>query len=185
MGISKKVKFRPELARGLEIYTGPIFEVFFLNSQVKSSIAAGGRYDKIIGNFLNKDKTVPALGFSFGIEPIIADMLIDAESYPNLIKKKTTVDILIVPIKIEYEDVIPIINKLRKKGLKCDIYMKKKKGLQGGLGLANFLGIPVTIIIGKKEIDSGKITIKNMVEEEQITVEMKKAPSAIKKMLKK
>ena len=51
MGISQKIKFRPELARGLSIYTGPVFEAFFSDSQIKSSIAAGGRYDKIIGNF--------------------------------------------------------------------------------------------------------------------------------------
>ena len=63
-------KFTPFLARGLEIYTGVVWEVFDSSLNFKSALGGGGRYDKIITNFLNDGNTYPAIGCSFGLEPI-------------------------------------------------------------------------------------------------------------------
>lgn len=184
MGISKNINFRPELARGLSIYTGPVFEAFFSDSQIKSSIAGGGRYDKIIGNFLEKDREIPAVGFSFGLEPLISDIMLVPESYPNIERKKTTVDVMLIPIKIELEELIPLITNLRNDGINCEMYLKKK-GIKSGLGLVNFLEIPISVIVGKKELESGTIVIKDMKNEQQYSVEISKAVLKIDMILKK
>ncbi|MCP4762999.1 MAG: histidine--tRNA ligase [archaeon] len=185
MGIVDNIIFRPELARGLEIYTGSVFEVFFRDSEVKSSIAGGGRYDKIIGKFLDKDKKIPAVGISFGLEPIIADIMTDPDSYPYIERKKTSVEAMIIPIKVEIDEILPFITQLRNQGVKCELYNKKKKGVKEGLGLANFLGIPITIIIGKKELESGELTIKDMENEQQFTAPIDKMALKIKQILTK
>ncbi|MHA1727947.1 MAG: histidine--tRNA ligase [Promethearchaeota archaeon] len=182
MGIADKVVFRPELARGLEIYTGPIFEAFFKTSRVKSSIAGGGRYDKIIGNFLNKDRAIPAVGFSFGLEPIISDILMDPQNYPKIKKRKTSVEVMIIPIKIEIIEVLPIIRKLRESGIKCDIFTKNKS-IRDALGIANFFEIPVTVMIGEKELTSGNITVKDMKNEQQFSVKASEISLKIKQLL--
>ena len=65
-----KTRFNPFLARGLDIYTGTVFEVFLTDGAISSSIAAGGRYDKIIGGFLDDGKEYPAVGISFGLDVI-------------------------------------------------------------------------------------------------------------------
>ena len=68
--LTKKVKFTPTLARGQEYYTGTVFEVYDLEENVKCSIGGGGRYDKIIGEFIGDGKEYPAVGISFGLDTI-------------------------------------------------------------------------------------------------------------------
>lgn len=182
MEIAEKIIFRPELARGLEIYTGTIFEAFFKDSKINSSIAGGGRYDKIIGRFLEKDKEYPSVGFSIGIDVILSDIMEDPESYPNMKLRLTSVEAMLIPIKLEIEDVLPIITELRNSGISCDLFAKKK-GVRDALGFVNFMDIPISIIVGKKELESGKLTIRDMKKEEQLTIPMKDATTEIKKIL--
>ena len=184
MGIADNIIFRPELARGLEIYTGTIFEAFFKNSKITSSIGAGGRYDKIIGKFLSKERIVPAVGFTVGLDVIMSELMDNPENYPLIKLRKTAVEVLVVPMRVELGNVLSIITELRDLGIKCELYTKKK-GIKGGLSLANSMNIPISIIIGKRELDEGMVTIKDMIKEEQFNVKIDKCSQKVKELLQK
>ena len=137
------------LARGLSYYTSTIFEVN--TKKMKETIAAGGRYDKMISDFLKQKKETPAVGISFGISRIYK--LLKQE-------KKSLLDYYIIPINTLNES-IQIVSKLRNKGLKIAIDLNQR-GISKNLDYANKLGIEKVIIIGQKELKLKKLKIKNM-----------------------
>jgi histidyl-tRNA synthetase len=181
MKIAKKVKFRPELARGLEIYTGPVFEAFFKKSTITSSIAAGGRYDKIIGKFIGRDKEYPAVGISVGVDVILAEILQNPEKYPQISKRQTSVDVLLIPVKILPESLLPLITKLRKEGINCDISLDLN--IRDSLGMASSLGIPICLILGKRELEDKIITLKNMIDGTQNQVKITSIVNSVQEIL--
>ncbi|MBI2507711.1 histidine--tRNA ligase [Candidatus Woesearchaeota archaeon] len=151
----KNIEFSGALARGLTYYTGAVFEVFLKNSEVKSSVAGGGRYDEMIGKFLEGKNYYPATGISFGLEPIIKALKIDKKE-----AKKTVTQVYIIPINALKES-LDIAEKLRKENLNVDIAFDKK-GVSKGLDYANSLSIPYVIIIGEDELKKNKIKLKDM-----------------------
>ncbi|MBD3350464.1 MAG: histidine--tRNA ligase [Candidatus Lokiarchaeota archaeon] len=183
MAIHKEIRFRPELARGLEIYTGTIFEAFFKDAEITSSVAAGGRYDKIIGKFLGKNKVVPAVGATIGIDVILADIYNNLDQYSEIFKAKTCVQVLIIPIKIDVKKVIPVAAELRNNGINCEVFIKKKKAVSKGLSLADSEKIPISIIIGPTEIENDKYSVKNMITGKQISTSLGNLSENILKIL--
>jgi len=150
------------LARGLSYYTGTVIETFLKNSNVKSSVCAGGRYDRIIGNFLGKGE-YPAVGVSFGV-----DRLYDALMEKEKTTVKTNTKIYIIPIKTLSESV-RIAQQLREAGINTDIDLNDK-GPSKNLEYANSLGIPYVLFIGKKELQEGKLKLRDMkTGEEEMT----------------
>ncbi len=160
------VVFDLSLARGLAYYTGTIFEVFLNKSEIKSAIAAGGRYDKMIGKFLAKEKDFPAVGISFGL-----DVIVDALNLMKKQKQKSVADVYIIPIKTLPES-LRIATKLRKADIKADIDLMGR-GISKNLDYANSLGIPNVIFIGDDELRQQKIKLRNMEsgKEELVSVE--------------
>ncbi len=150
-----KVKFNAFLARGLGIYTGAIYEIFLSDGSIGSSIGGGGRYDKIIGGFLNNGIEYPAVGISFGLDVIYTALKMKPES-----QKTSMIDLLLIPLATE-KQCLKIANNLRKEGLRVDINMSKRK-LNKILNTANKKNIPYVIIIGENEISSDEVTIKFM-----------------------
>ncbi len=181
MKIAGKVKFRPDLARGLEIYTGPVFEAFFKKSTITSAIAAGGRYDKIIGKFIGRDKIYPAVGISIGVDVILTEILQNPEKYPQIQQKETSVDVFLIPVKISADKLIPIMTKLRKAGVKCDFSLDRN--IRDSLGLASSLGVPICLILGKRELDEKTITMKNMVDGTQSQVKLSQLLNSVQEFL--
>ena len=181
MKIANKVRFRPELARGLEIYTGTVFEAFFKKSTITSSIAAGGRYDKIIGNFIGRDKQYPAVGISIGVDVILTEILQNPEKYPTILQRESSVEVLLIPVKIPADKLLPIITQLRDAGIKCDFSLDRN--IRESLGLASFLKIPICLIVGKQELESNLITMRNMANELQIQVEIPNLVYSVKEIL--
>ena len=153
------VQIETTLARGQAYYTGTVIEAFAVDSHITSSIAGGGRYDNMIGDYMG-NKQVPAIGISFGAEPIL-DILSSNQS-------NSVATFLFIPMKIEGAN---IVEALREKGLKVELAYGKK-GLSKYLDYANALHIPFVIIHGQKEVDSGMFTVKNMVTGEQQSVTM-------------
>lgn len=150
----KECKFTPYLARGLEIYTGVVFEIFDKEKRITSAIGAGGRYDKIITNFIGDGNSYPAVGLSFGLSPIYEILSQENNVMDNLY------DLFIIPMETEVES-LSLANDLREQGIKVLVEMKKRK-MKKSLDWANKNNIPYVIIIGDNEINSNKITIKNM-----------------------
>lgn len=148
-------KFTPYLARGLEIYTGTVWEVFDKEKRITSAIGGGGRYDKIITNFIDDGNSYPAVGISFGLVPI-CEILNQKEEVSNIY------DLLIVPMDTKSVS-LKLANKLREKNIKVIIEMSNRK-IKKVLETANRNNIPYVIILGGNEIENKKLDIKNMKE---------------------
>lgn len=159
-----RVKFMPSLARGLSYYTGIVFEGFLHNSEITSSICGGGRYDKMIG--LYGDKDLPAVGISFGLEPITEYLKIK-----NPVIKKTTTKVFVIPIKT-FEKSLEITQKIRHKGINAEIDLMGK-GISKNLDYANSFEIPFVVFVGQKELDKGVVKVKDMIsgKEEELTID--------------
>lgn len=160
------VEFDASLARGLSYYTGIVFEIFLKKSEIKSAIAAGGRYDGMIGKFLSKGKEFPAVGISFGL-----DVIVDALELMKKQKQKSVVTAYVIPIKTLTES-LRMAAKLRKAGIKTDIDLAGR-GISKNLDYANSFGIPFVIFIGEEELKKNKIKLRNMEtgKEEMLSVE--------------
>lgn len=146
----KNLQLDISLARGLSYYTGTVFEVFLKNSEIKSSVAAGGRYDKMIGSFCGRE--ISAVGISFGISVIK-----EALKKKN---EKSVAQFYLIPINA-LEKSLPILAKLRQNDLKCDIDLNNR-GISKNLEYASKYEIPYSIIIGKEELKQNKIKLRDM-----------------------
>lgn len=176
MGLESVVSYTSSLARGHDIYTGTVYEVYAKDSEIKSSIGGGGRYDKIITNFIDDGNEYPAVGISFGLDVICAVL-----NKQNTIKK-SIIDLYIIPMDTQAESLV-IANKLRELGVNVDIESSNVK-LKKSMTYANRANIPFVIILGKDEVEKGIVTIKNMNNGEQTSEDInniKKIVETIKK----
>ena len=149
-----EAEFDVSLARGLAYYTGTVIEAFLKNSSIKSSVCAGGRYDNMIGAFLDKGN-YPAAGVSFGV-----DRIYDAIIEKQKTRQKTNTKAYIIPIKTLNEG-MKIAQQLRDAGINTDID-SMERGPSRNLEYANSLGIPYVIFVGKKELEENKIKLRDM-----------------------
>jgi histidyl-tRNA synthetase len=180
----KNYKFDPSVIRGLEYYTGPIFEVN-LNFQVKNlkgqtiqfgSIGGGGRYDNLVSNFGNLD--CPATGISIGL-----DRLVFALMQKKDFKIKSTRPVIICIFdKDKIKEYVDILNKLRSSNISSEIYPGEGK-LKKQMEYANKLGSPAVILYGDNEIKSGKATLKNLESGNESSVKIEELVNEIKKLL--
>ena len=163
LGIIDDCKFTPTLARGLSIYTGVVFEFYDKLKRINCAIGAGGRYDKIITNFMNNGEEYPAVGLSFGLEPIFV-ILKENE------KKIRLIDIYMVPFGEEKERVetLKLASKFRSMGYRVLIEMKKKK-IGKCFEYADRENIHYVMIIGSDEVNSQVFKIKDMDEKVEHT----------------
>ncbi len=152
--IVQDAEFDVSLARGLSYYTGIVIECYLKDSSVKSSVCGGGRYDNMIGAFLG-NKSYPAVGVSFGLDRIYDAMLEKEQA-----QQKTNTKVFIIPINTVKQS-IELAQKLRDKGINTDVDLMDRS-ISKNLDYANSLGIPYTVIIGKKEIEMGKFKLKDM-----------------------
>ena len=164
MNIKPKFRIDFSLARGLDYYTGPIFEVFA--EEGIGSIAGGGRYDKMIGVFSGKD--VPAVGISLGIERVIEVMKERKMIKP--VKTKTKVFVASVDDAVR-GNVMETVQELRSNGIAADFDLRGR-GLGKQLEYVNGLGIPYAVIIGKKELLIKKLKVRDMAKGEEKEVRM-------------
>lgn len=155
-------KFTPYLARGLEIYTGTVWEVFDREKRLTCAIGGGGRYDNIITNFINDGNKYPAVGMSFGLVPICE--ILDGST------NKSLYDLLIIPMNTEIES-LALANKLRENNIKVIVEMNKRK-IKKALDSANKNNIPYVIILGENELNSGFIEIKDMNNSTNIKIDI-------------
>lgn len=154
------MKFAPYLARGIDIYTGTVWEIFLkdrkiANQEFNVSIGGGGRFDKIITTFVDDGMEYPAVGMSFGLD-VIYEILV----LKNAGKKTSTVDLFVIPFGTEF-DSFKFASKLRDTGLRVEVDKNVKK-LKKSLAYANKMNIPYVIILGDDELKNGIIRVKDM-----------------------
>ena len=162
LNLENNITFDSYLSRGLEIYTGIVFEFRDKLKRINGSLGAGGRYDKIITNFINDGNNYPAVGLSFGLEPIY--VILKNE------KQAEMIDYYIIPMNTEIY-CLKLAQKIREKGKKVLIEMNNRK-IKKSFDYANKENIPYVIVIGENEINENKITIKNMKESSQEMIDI-------------
>lgn len=157
LSVNKQCVFNPFLARGLEIYTGTIYEIFLSDQSIKSSIGSGGRYDNAIGGLIGTIEKFSTVGISFGLDVIYMAM---STSEKELIENPN-VDYYIVPLGTQKESLL-LANDLRNKGLKVEFEMSNKK-IGKALDKANKEKIRNVIFIGEDEVKNNQFKIKDMI----------------------
>ena len=163
LGISDDCEFCPTLARGLSIYTGIVFEFYDKLGRITSALGAGGRYNKIITNFMDNGESYPAVGLSFGLEPIF--VILKEE-----MNKIALVDIYMVPLDTNGE-VLKLATKFRDMGYRVLIEMNKKK-ISKCFEYAERENIKYVMIVGENEVNSGIYKIKDMDKKEEYTFDI-------------
>ncbi len=151
------------MVRGLGYYTGPVFEIKL--SESIGTVIAGGRYDSLLGIYGRED---PATGISVGIERLIALVLEKSGS-----RKKTYSRVFVACATQEfYKNAVQLANYLRKNGIDAETDLNERN-LRKQFDYANSLSIPYTVIVGKRELETGRFTLRNMEtgKEEQLTEE--------------
>ncbi len=167
-GVAINVELDLSLARGLNYYTGAIFEVKALDFQI-GSICGGGRYDDLTGIFGLSDMS--GVGISFG-----ADRIYDVLSGLNLFPQGMTgsADVLFTNMgEAEVAWSLPVVAALRKRGIRCEIYPDASK-LRKQFEYADRKGIRYLAIVGGDEVASGRVTLKNLSTGEQRSEEAQK-----------
>lgn len=165
LGLSKaKLEFDVTLARGLNYYTGAIFEVA-ANGIKMGSICGGGRYDDLTGLFGMKGMS--GVGISFGADRIY-DVLNELNLFPNDLGQ--TVEVLFVNFGEKEQDFcLPILKQLRAKNIACELYPSPAK-MQKQMKYANDKKIPFVALVGESEMSNGQIQLKNMESGEQVSL---------------
>jgi histidyl-tRNA synthetase len=169
----ESVTFNISLARGLGYYTGTIFEGFLKESEIKSSICGGGRYDRMIGSLLAGEKEYPCIGISFGL-----DVITDAIRLEKKDGEKTVTEVYVIPIKTAKE-CFSICQELRDAGINVDMDFLGR-GISKNLEFANSLQIPYVVFAGKNELDQKKVKLRNMKTGEESLLTLKDAIRKIK-----
>ena len=165
-------KFTPTLARGLTIYTGVVFEFYDKKMRLTCALGAGGRYNKIITDFIDNGNLYPAIGLSFGLEPIYT--ILKSEN-TNL----SLIDIYLVPLDTNIE-CLKLATTLRDNGISVLVEMNKKK-VAKCFEYAEHENINYISIIGSNEIESKEIRVKNMHTKEETTLKIEELVNFLKK----
>ena len=154
------------IARGLDYYTGTVYETFLNDYRELGSICSGGRYENLAEYYT--DKKLPGVGISIGLTRLFYKL-----NELNLIKtnKKSISDVLIIPMTEDLSTAIRIATKLRNQGVKTEIYLNNKK-LKAKFKYADKLEIPYVIIIGEDEIQNNVVKLKDMKTGEEKEIPM-------------
>ena len=161
------------IVRGLDYYTGTVYETFLVDHREFGSVCSGGRYDNLAEHYT--DKKLPGVGISIGLTRFFK-----ALKDNNLIKEyKSTSKVLVVPMIENLEYVGKISNELRENGINNEIYLEDKK-IKTKFKYADKLEIPYVIVIGESEVAENKVTLKEMESGEQSLLTIEEAINKIK-----
>jgi len=161
------LKIDLKISRGLDYYTGTVYETFLNEYPSIGSVCSGGRYDNL-AEYYTKQK-LPGVGISIGLTRLFYQL-----NEAGFFKNDTSTSItkaLIIPLDNNIDYGILVAKALRDKGVITEIYLEDTKMVKK-LGYADKLGIPFAILIGEKEAQNKTVTIKNMVTGEQTTVNL-------------
>ena len=176
LGYGEICKVDLTLARGQDYYTGNVFEVYDKSGYLTSSIGGGGRYDKMVTEYINDGEVYPAVGISFGLTSIY-EILKTRDDFKNT----SDIKFYIIPMGVDME-ALSLADTLRSYGYNVDVEMKGRK-LKKSLDFANRENIPYVIIVGEDEVKSGKVTVKDMINQNNFEIDLKN-PEKVKEIVK-
>lgn len=169
-------KIELSIARGLDYYTGTVYETNLVEHPELGSICSGGRYDNLTSYYSNQ--TMPGVGVSIGLtrlfDQLMQSGLLDRIKIDTSISKVLIVD----ADNCNFEYITDVANKVRESGINADIYYGDK-ALKNKMKYANKLNIPFVIIVGENEKNNNQVTLKDMVTGEQGQISIEEAISKI------
>ena len=162
------------IARGLDYYTGTVYETFLNDYPQLGSVCSGGRYDNLAEYYTTKK--LPGVGVSIGLTRFFYKL-----NELNIIKanKHSIADVLVVSASDDMSPCLPIATKLRNSNVNTEVYMENKK-IKAKFKYADRLSIPFVITIGETEIETNTVSLKNMNTGEQVQVNLDEAIEIIK-----
>jgi histidyl-tRNA synthetase len=150
--------FSPSLTRGLDYYTGPVFETIIPKAPKFGSVMGGGRYDGLVSRFM--DREIPATGMSVGLDRLMAAL----KKLKVFTPVKSTVQALVVSLgNIPAGETLAIASELREAGIRTEAYFGKKMRMKEQLSHADRYEIPVAVIIGEDELANGEVAVKDLI----------------------
>ncbi len=173
-----RVIIDPTIARGLDYYTGPIFEAVLIDERLGSfgSVMGGGRYDHLIGKFLGEE--IPATGASIGVDRLLSAL----QKIGGAPARPSTAEVLVTVMDRErIIDYQKIARELRVAGIKTELYMGREKGLGKQLKYADLQMIPVAVIAGSDEFAAGQVSVKDLRAMRSEQAEIKERSEWVKK----
>ncbi len=166
------------IARGLDYYTGTVYETTLLDHPEIGSVCSGGRYDNLAEYYI--DKQLPGVGISIGLTRLF--YVLNEQGLLNPELPSAAADVLVLPMSEDVSPAIALASSLRSAGLKVQMYTEQKKFKQK-MTYANKTGVPFLALMGEDEIAEGKCSIKNMVTGEQVKMDVAEAAQFIKDVL--
>ena len=163
------------IARGLDYYTGTVYETTLLDHPEIGSVCSGGRYDNLAGYYI--DKPLPGVGISIGLTRLF--YVLDEQGLLNPQLPSAPADALVLPMTADMAPAIALAETLRSAGLRVQLYGEQKKFKQK-MAYANKLAVPFAVLLGEDEIAQGLCSVKNMSTGEQELLFPAEAASRIK-----
>ena len=151
------------IARGLDYYTGTVYETTLLDHPEIGSVCSGGRYDNLAGYYI--EKQLPGVGISIGLTRLF--YVLDEQGLLNPELPSAPADVLVLPMMENVGAAIALAEELRQGGLRVQLYGEQKKFKQK-MAYANKLGVPFAVLLGEDEIAEGMCSVKNMKTGEQV-----------------
>jgi len=163
------------IARGLDYYTGTVYETLMVEHPEIGSVCSGGRYDNLAGYYT--DKALPGVGISIGVtrlfyvlqeQGLLSDEIVSAPA-----------EALVIPMTEDISAAVKTATVLRDAGVRTQLYTEKKK-FKARMSYASKLGFPYTVLLGEDEINEGVVALKNMATGEQVKVTAAEAAEIIR-----
>ena len=163
------------IARGLDYYTGTVYETTMLDHPEIGSICSGGRYDNLAEYYT--DKQLPGVGISIGLTRLF--FVLEDQKYLNDKMLTAPADVLILPMTEDLAPAISFATRLRLAGVRAQLYTEQKKFKQK-MAYADKIGVPYTAFLGEDEVRQGAVSVKDMASGQQITVPVDEAVASIR-----
>lgn len=166
------------IARGLDYYTGTVYETLMVEHPEIGSICSGGRYDNLAGYYT--DKSLPGVGISIGVtrlfyvlqeQGLLSDEIVSAPA-----------DVLVIPMSDDMGYAIAAATTLRNAGVRTQLYTEQKK-FKARMSYASKVGFPYVVLIGEDEIAEGKVALKDMATGEQLSLSPEMAAAAVRRAI--
>jgi len=162
------------IARGLDYYTGTVYETTLLDHPEIGSVCSGGRYDNLAGYYT--ERQLPGVGISIGLTRLF--YVLDEQGLLNPELPSAPADALVLPMTADPAPAIALAQSLREAGLRVQLYGEQKKFKQK-MSYCDKLGVPFAVLLGEDEIAAGKCSVKNMRTGQQVTVTAQEAAELI------
>ena len=166
------------IARGLDYYTGTVYETTLLDHPEIGSVCSGGRYDNLAGYYI--DKTLPGVGISIGLTRLY--YVLDEQGLLNPELPSAPADALVLPMTENTAAAISLAESLRETGIRVQLYGEQKKFKQK-MTYADRLGVPFAVLLGEDELAQGKCSVKDMRTGQQLVLTAQEAADHIRATL--